>query len=360
MRRASVVGLLRLLLEVRAGSWPGKRSNISQAEQDVKLQHLFEELHISGGAFVEFGYPMHIGSNTHALTMRGGWTGQQIDGDCPRKFPGYSIIDQSMCRKERIYSTNIVQLFRKYAVPKEAEYVSIDIDTYDVWVLAALLSESSEFRPKVLTVEYNSNFPYSHEAALAFPDPTWPSREAPVPLNPSPHTGTRPARATHFLGWDKECYFGSSARAIELVAKDRGYVVVDIEPGFDVFLVRADLWGDRPLPRLRNDNVFRPFNVGSQGQAHRPMGPERRREIIDYAVLRKSKGENVEGARAAAGEHVRAMEQAGNVCFQPHPCATHELARCPHLYSFLCPGVCEQYPPSFGVPLWRSLAKKSP
>ena len=60
-----------------------------------------------------------------------------------------------------------MRLFRQHGVSIEVDYVSIDIDSFDLWVLRALLA--SEFRPRVLTVEYNSNFPYG--SWLAFPDP---------------------------------------------------------------------------------------------------------------------------------------------------------------------------------------------
>lgn len=37
--------------------------------------------------------------------------------------------------------------------------------------------------------------------------------------------------------WDGDCYIGSSAAAIDAVARANGYVTVDVEPGFDLFLV---------------------------------------------------------------------------------------------------------------------------
>ena len=37
-------------------------------------------------------------------------------------------------RQERIYPANIVHLFEKYEVPKRFDLLSIDIDTFDLWV----------------------------------------------------------------------------------------------------------------------------------------------------------------------------------------------------------------------------------
>jgi hypothetical protein len=53
-------------------------------------------------------------------------------------------------------SANIVSLFEKYKVPLEADYVSIDIDSTDLWVFRAILA-SKKFRPRVFSVEYNAN-----------------------------------------------------------------------------------------------------------------------------------------------------------------------------------------------------------
>jgi hypothetical protein len=46
---------------------------------------------------------------------------------------------------------NIVDIFKKHDVPREPDYVSIDIDSYDIWLFKALVSGG--FRPRVLTVE---------------------------------------------------------------------------------------------------------------------------------------------------------------------------------------------------------------
>ena len=42
-------------------------------------------------------------------------------------------------------------------------------------------------------------------------------------------------------------YYGSSAMAIDFMARKHGYVAVDVEPGLDLFLGRSDLWGRRNM-----------------------------------------------------------------------------------------------------------------
>ena len=59
--------------------------------------------------------------------------------------------------KETITAENIIQLFEKYNVPVAPDYVSIDIDSTDLWVFRSVVS--SKYRPRVVTVEYNMNYP---------------------------------------------------------------------------------------------------------------------------------------------------------------------------------------------------------
>merc|ERR1712110_716238 len=55
--------------------------------------------------------------------------------------------------REVITPATVAAAFRKYDVPKEPDYVSIDIDSYDLQVFLAL---TEAYRPRVMTVEYNA------------------------------------------------------------------------------------------------------------------------------------------------------------------------------------------------------------
>jgi glycosyltransferase involved in cell wall biosynthesis len=48
-----------------------------------------------------------------------------------------------------INSTTIVPLFKKYSVPSEPDFVSIDIDSVDMWVMRAMLKS---YKPRVVMV----------------------------------------------------------------------------------------------------------------------------------------------------------------------------------------------------------------
>ena len=251
----------------------------SQGGQDAKLTRILGEIGVANGTFVEFGYTGTSTSNTVALRRRG-WHWLLLDGHNSDKLINLHA--------ERITSSNIVRLFRQHGVSIEVDYVSIDIDSFDLWVLRALLA--SEFRPRVLTVEYNSNFPYG--SWLAFPDPQ--IMDVPPGLR----------------HWGGNCYMGSSASALHAVAVEGGYEVVDVEPGLDLFLVRRDLWAGRAVPDLsQSPDVYRPFNVQLDGA----MKPYQQQQYLDYREYTRTRG-NLTAARQAGAKTLAALARRGVPC----------------------------------------------
>jgi len=143
----------------------------SQFGQDGYLARIFAILGTHSSSFVEFGFNVasyeeaQTGSNTRLL-WEGGWSGLLMDSE----FQNATINLQ----KHFIYEHNVVDLFQQYNVPLDVDYVSIDIDSTDLWIFRALLntqtkaSESSSipggqyYRPRVVTVEYNCVFPFEY------------------------------------------------------------------------------------------------------------------------------------------------------------------------------------------------------
>ena len=194
---------MRSAVERLAAKGPGSRqgSGKSQGGQDARLHQIFAAIGVLNRSYVEFGYQGRSTSNTFAL-WKDGWNGLLLDGN-PR-WVSKTDDSESNLHRAKITSRSIVRLFRRHGVPLEVDYVSIDIDSYDLWVLRALLR--SEYRPRVLTVEYNSNFPWD-AGQLAFPDP---------------EVMSVPARLQQ---WGGNCYMGSSAAALHAVAREHRYSV---------------------------------------------------------------------------------------------------------------------------------------
>ena len=175
--------------------------------------------------FVELGFdaasyedPGATGSNTHALWLDG-WRGLLIDGDHENETINL--------HRAFVTSSNVVALLRQLGTPLEPDYISIDVDSTDLYILERVLTT---LRPRVVTIEYNSNFGDGDSSALAFPDTDW------MPLGASKGA------------FAATCFYGSSASAIYAVATAAGYVVVGVVYGLDLVLVRASLWPHPGIP----------------------------------------------------------------------------------------------------------------
>ena len=151
---------------------------------------------------VEFGVgEMGEECNTRLLFEQG-WTGLRMDG---MEQPGPTDV-----RREFITAENIDELFARHGVPDDFDLLSIDIDSNDYWVLAAL---DARYRPRVLTMEYNASLGPTARKTIAY-DPT--------------HV------------WDVSSYFGASLAALHSVAAGRGYELVGCDStGVNAFWVRA-------------------------------------------------------------------------------------------------------------------------
>ena len=180
----------------------------SQGKQDGLLEYIFSRIGITNKFAVEFGYDGHVsngknGANTYHLVEKHGFRVLLMDGG----FENSTI----NLHNEMISPENIVDLFDKYNVPKAADYVSIDIDSTDLWVFRALLSDSRGYRPRVISVEYNINFPL--ESTITCSD-----------------------RCPPF----KCKLFGSSFGALLMVAKEFNYTLVGVVELLDMVFVRNE------------------------------------------------------------------------------------------------------------------------
>ena len=112
----------------------------SQGYHDERLQRIFTALGVaddSSSTFVEFGWYFEWGSNTAAL-LRRGWTGFMMDGVDRHKHDRSKYhLHQTM-----ITSANIVGLFQQHNVSTDVTYVSIDLDTADIWICLLYTSPS--------------------------------------------------------------------------------------------------------------------------------------------------------------------------------------------------------------------------
>lgn len=210
-------------VQFNGSSAPACPTCLSQKDQDVILERIFETIGTTNKQSVEFGFGygsadkmtmndfyggnsskiITSGLNSHRLIQKG-WNASFFDAEYEN-----SIIN---LYKAVLSEENIGQAFRDANIPLDVDYVSIDVDSIDVWLLLGLLK--SGYRPRVISVEFNSNWAAHMPVTCS---KKW------APWTP----GSR--------------IYGTSAAAINIVAEMYGYKMTEIMKDLDVFLVRNDI-----------------------------------------------------------------------------------------------------------------------
>jgi hypothetical protein len=160
---------------------------------------------------------------------------------------------------------NVGNLVLYHGCPPRPDYVSIDVDSTDLWLMDAMLHD---FRPRVLSCEYNCNFPI--EFAITHPD-------------------------AESLYRGRFATYGASLKALHLVGRRHGYGLVHVVSKLDAFFVRDDLVAGHRVPDLE----FFAEHTGMQ--MHRRVTDESDRQFLCYETFLRTGGD-VDAARDAAAE----------------------------------------------------------
>lgn len=130
------------------------KSAKSQGAQDDYLEIIFDKIGETNRFFVEFGFnePSYTSGGSGANTWNlydAGWRGLLLDGT--RKNADINL------HAHFLFANNIGEILNHHNVHKELDFLSCDMDSHDLFVMKGILDAG--FRPRVITTEYNSNFP---------------------------------------------------------------------------------------------------------------------------------------------------------------------------------------------------------
>ena len=209
----------------------------SQNDEDGILAEIFRRIGVSRGTFCEIGVENGLECNSLYL-LHQGWRGIWLDGNEAQRAPIVSkfgsLLDSGRLGLGIGYITagNINQTVGQGLAAMgleagELDFLSIDIDGMDIYLLEAL-----QFQPRVVCIEYNAKFP--------------------PPLVKKPVYSE-----TSF--WKGTDYMGSSLAAIAEAASRKGYSLVGTNLiGANAFLVRNDLVQDRFSASLTAEALYNP------------------------------------------------------------------------------------------------------
>jgi len=252
----------------------------SQDTQDGILQNIFKHVGTTNKFFVEFGFGYEgrniteevmdhaaMGLNTRLLAKQG-WKGLYFDAEI--SAPAFGVV------KALLTESNIGQTFEAQSVPKDVDYISVDVDSVDYWLLSGLLRAG--YKPRVLSTEFNANFPA--DALITF-QPEW-------------------------HAWTHRKVYGASAGALNKLASEHGYVPVMIMSTLDMFFVRRDVLEQHcdmaSVPSFAHLSSFLP-----RPTPHRPCQKEDVSRMLDVELL-------LEGNREAASEKAKEIMKSVGMC----------------------------------------------
>ena len=170
----------------------------SQSGEQEHILHYLDTIGIKIGHLVDLGASDGVTmSNTRALIERG-WTGELYDGD-PKGAKDVT----------KLWITH------KFGTNEGAcDFLNIDIDGNDYWVLGGLLMKTRmKNKPALIVCEINPIFQRDEAVVM-------PYNEAHV--------------------WQGDTYYGMSLAAAEKLAKEYGYTLAYLHAGINAFLLRND------------------------------------------------------------------------------------------------------------------------
>ena len=207
-------------------------SVFSQHGEDGLIQYLYSIIDPKQKYYVEFGASNGNSiENTRSLRVNHGWSGLLMEGD-------EELVKQSggLVNYEWITPENIMELFSKYNVPSDFDFLSIDIDSDDIYVFDAI--DTKKYKPSVIIGEYNPGLPNHLPLAIE-------KGKSDYGSNPHP-------KNQHF-----PCYHGCNIHAWHVVAKRKGYSVLTT-CGVNVIMVRNYYAKNFTVPSL-NDIITEPY-----------------------------------------------------------------------------------------------------
>lgn len=125
------------------------------------VKKILAELNLSSGFIVDVAASDGVAQScTLGFFKQDLWSGLAIEMD-PIKFSRLSFIYENKIgiklARNKITPTNIVPLFLGYDVPKKFSFLNVDIDSYDLHVIEAILKGG--YTPIVISIEINEKIP---------------------------------------------------------------------------------------------------------------------------------------------------------------------------------------------------------
>ena len=187
-----------------------KFSKYSQNGEESYLEYMMSKFPREG-VVVEFGAGdgLHLSNTKYFLEK--GYNAIMIDRD----NRGNDEVKQ-----HNIIRENIVPILKTYNCPKVFDFLSVDIDGNDFWIMDELLTH---FSPNIVIAEFNAFLPVGTSVSIKY-DSNY--------------------------SWDGTTYFGFSMEAGKKLAEKHGYKVIFQNNDMNIYMVKNEYLDGVEVPEV--------------------------------------------------------------------------------------------------------------
>lgn len=156
-----------------------KQSKFSSLDEEKIIDDILQTIDIRHNFFVDIGAANGVSwSNSCQLALKG-WQGLSVEyesesfAELAEEYKSFSGINLSRCM---VTPENVISLLKGNQVPQEFGFLSLDIDSYDYYVLEQILKF---YRPSLICTEINQRIPPPIKFTVEFnPDYAWSNRDS--------------------------------------------------------------------------------------------------------------------------------------------------------------------------------------
>lgn len=219
-------------LQKQLARFEEKKGLFSALNEDLVLQELIGKYGVKH-FYVDIGASDGVKwSNTARLALNQ-WQGVCFEYD-PQKVGSmaqtYNKLDPVCVCRAKMMPTNVLDFFRAFAIPKDLGVLSIDIDSYDYFILEELFKAS--WRPSIIISEINILIPPPLKFTILFNENFW---------------------------WQEDEFQGYSLSLLESLCEKYNYALVHLEWN-NAFLVAKELL---PTHHLTASQAFERHVLGN-------------------------------------------------------------------------------------------------
>lgn len=205
---------------------PQAKGKYSQFNEEAILLHIFKNIGEGNKFLVDIGAGAYDhGMSNSRLLIESGWKGIGFDGN---------PTDQTWIYPVMITPDNIVNKLIEYRSAVRPDFLNLDIDSSDYWVLTEVLQS---FAPRVICTEFNGCLDPNVKAVL---------------------------RYEKGYTWDGTDKYGYSFAAGKELLEYHGYTLIYNQHETNIFAVRNELIEGLAFPEVTaKRNQYHPHNPGN-------------------------------------------------------------------------------------------------